>query len=283
MKVITDIAAMTELSEEHGRRGDSIGLVPTMGALHEGHLSLVRLARSRVAWLVASVFVNPSQFGPGEDFSRYPRDLDRDCRLLEKEGCDLVFAPTAAAMYPDGYRTNVSVADLSDKLCGRFRPGHFDGVATVVLKLFSIVRPDVAVFGQKDGQQLAIIGRMVDDLNLGIDIVAGPTVREGDGLAASSRNAYLSADERKQATCLVRSLRQANALFRSGGRRGDALVGEMRRIIEAEPLAKPEYVSVVDPATLEDLDLVSGEAMAAVAVRFGRTRLIDNMRLGAEG
>ncbi len=283
MKVVRDAAAMRALSEERRLRGDRIGFVPTMGALHEGHLSLVRLARSGATCVVVSIFVNPTQFGPGEDFELYPRDVERDCDLLDEVGCDLVFAPTVEGMYPEGHRTEVSVTGLSDRLCGRFRPGHFNGVATVVLKLFNVVRPDFAVFGQKDVQQLIVIRRMVEDLDLGVEIVAGPTIRETDGLAASSRNLYLSGTERRQATCLHRALRQAETLFRSGERRAGVLVDEMRRIIEAEPSAKPEYVSIVDPSSLEDLDMISRDALAVLAVRVGRTRLIDNVRLMVEG
>ncbi len=284
MKIVDDIAAMKSLAETHRRGGGRIGFVPTMGALHDGHLSLVRLARARLArsrpaLVVASIFVNPTQFGPEEDFERYPRDPDRDCEMLEAEGCDLVFMPAADAMYREGYRTVVSVPGLSEKLCGRSRPGHFDGVATVVLKLLHVVRPDFAVFGQKDAQQLIIIRRMVEDLDLDVEIVAGPTIREADGLAASSRNRYLSGEERRQATCLFRALEKADLLFRSGERKAGVLVAAMRRIIEAESLVRPEYVSVVDPTDLEDLDMISGNALAALAVRVGRTRLIDNQLL----
>jgi len=279
MKVVTDISEMAALSVERRRRGWTIGFVPTMGYLHKGHLSLVRLARERARWIVASVFVNPTQFGPGEDYDQYPRDRERDRALLEAEGCDVMFFPSAEAMYPHGFSTTVSVGDLAEKLCGRSRPGHFDGVATVVLELLNIVRPDLAVFGEKDAQQLAVIRRMVSDLNTGVEIVGGPTVRESDGIAASSRNAYLSPEERKQATCLVHALEKAQDLVRSGETRAESVVEAMRRVIESEPLARIDYVSVVDPESLEDLEVLPREALAALAVRVGDTRLIDNVRL----
>lgn len=283
MRVVEDIATVRALLSEHRRRGESVGFVPTMGYLHEGHLSLVRIARARAMRVVVSIFVNPMQFGPDEDFERYPRDPERDRRLLEAEGCDLLFTPSREAVYPEGYGTEVSVAGLAGKLCGQSRPGHFDGVTTVVLKLFNIVQPDFAVFGQKDAQQLVIIRRMVADLDLPVQIVAGPTVREPDGLAASSRNAYLSPEERKQATCVYRALRGAEAVVRSGEVRADRLVDEMRRTIEAEPLASAEYISVVDPVSLEDLEAVGRSALLTLAVRVGKTRLIDNLLVGAGG
>jgi pantoate--beta-alanine ligase len=283
MDVIDNIDEMQAIAEEHRRRGDTIGFVPTMGALHEGHLSLVRLAKAKAPWVVVSVFVNPTQFGPGEDFEKYPRDLERDARLLEAEGCDLIFTPTAHAMYPLGHRTRVAVDELQDTLCGRSRPGHFDGVATVVLKLFNIVQPDIAVFGQKDAQQLVIIRRMVKDLDLKVEIIAAPTVREPDGLAASSRNEYLSSEEREQATCLYRALGRAEELFGEGERNAGRVIEEMNRIIEAESRADPEYVSIVDPVTLADLETIEDEALVALAVRFGETRLIDNVHLRVEG
>jgi len=276
MRVVEDIGTMRSLCREQRRRGARVGFVPTMGCLHEGHLSLVRLARSRADWVVASVFVNPTQFAPGEDYDRYPRDLDRDRSALEAEGCDVLFAPSREAMYPQAVRTRVIVEGLSEKLCGRSRPGHFAGVATVVLKLLHIVEPDVAVFGEKDAQQLVIVRRLVADLDLDVEIEAGPTVREPDGLAASSRNAYLTADQRRQATCLIRALRGAESLVELGERRAARLVETMRRIIEAEPAAEIDYVAVVDPQTLEDLETLGGRALAALAVRVGRTRLIDN-------
>jgi len=276
MRVVEDIGTMRSLCREQRRRGARVGFVPTMGCLHEGHLSLVRLARSRADWVVASVFVNPTQFAPGEDYDRYPRDLDRDRSALEAEGCDVLFAPSREAMYPQAVRTRVIVEGLSEKLCGRSRPGHFAGVATVVLKLLQIVEPDVAVFGEKDAQQLVIVRRLVADLDLDVEIEAGPTVREPDGLAASSRNAYLTADQRRQATCLIRALRGAESLVELGERRAARLVETMRRIIEAEPAAEIDYVAVVDPQTLEDLETLGGRALAALAVRVGRTRLIDN-------
>ncbi|MCK4548132.1 MAG: pantoate--beta-alanine ligase [Candidatus Eisenbacteria sp.] len=279
MRVVRNVAEMRALASERRRRGQAIGFVPTMGCLHEGHLSLVRLAGTRAPWVVVSIFVNPTQFGLGEDFEIYPRDLDRDCQLLEAEECDLAFAPTIPEMYTEGHRTSVSVGELSEKLCGRSRPGHFDGVTTVVLKLFNIIQPDVAVFGEKDAQQLVIIRRMVEDLNLAVEIVGAPTVRDPDGLAVSSRNRDLSPEAREHATCLFRALRRGEELFKAGERQADRMIGEMRLIVDAKPAVETDYVSVVDPVTLEDLDTIRGEALVAIAARVGGTRLIDNVRL----
>jgi pantoate--beta-alanine ligase len=259
----------------------SVGLVPTMGYLHEGHLSLVRRARTDCRHVVASIFVNPTQFGPAEDYQRYPRDPERDLALLETEGTDVVFMPTAEDMYPAGYDTWVEVGQsLMGRLEGAARPGHLRGVTTVVAKLFEIVRPQRAYFGQKDAQQLAVVRRMAADLNMGIEVVGLPTVREPDGLAMSSRNAYLTPAERQAAAVLWRSLMRARELFEEGERRAEAIRKAMRIVLAEEPTAQVEYVSVADPDTLQELEAIAGPALVSLAVRLGRTRLIDNVMLG---
>jgi len=259
--------------------GDRIGFVPTMGALHAGHLSLVRLARGRAAKVVASVFVNPTQFGPSEDFNRYPRQPEKDGAMLEEAGCDLLFLPDVATIYPPGNATFVEPAGAAEGLEGACRPGHFRGVATVVCALFNLVRADVAVFGEKDAQQLAVIRQMVRDLHLPVEIVPGPTVREADGLAMSSRNAYLSAEERRAATVLHRSLRAAEAAIGEGERRGDAVRERLREILNTEPLARVEYAEVVDAESFQPVETLCGRLVLPLAVRIGGTRLIDNIRL----
>lgn len=283
-EVIRGLAELRErLARERAAHGpDSrIALVPTMGALHEGHLSLVRLARAHASFVVVSVFVNPTQFGPGEDFDRYPRDLESDVALLEREGAGCVFAPQVDEIYPPGDATRVRVERLTDGLCGRDRPGHFEGVTTVVARLFNAVRPDVAVFGQKDYQQLAAIRRMVRDLLFEIEIVGGPTVREPDGLAMSSRNAYLSEAARKQAPALHAALQEARRRLASGERDAAALVDVARRRIEKEPLAEIDYVELRCAETLEPVERVERPAVLALAVRFEGARLIDNLVLEA--
>ena len=258
----------------------SLGLVPTMGYLHEGHLSLVRRARSENAAVAVSIFVNPAQFGAGEDLESYPRDLARDLAMLEAEGTALVFAPEPREVYPDGYETTVEPGPLAERLEGASRPGHFAGVLTVVAKLFNIVRPDTAYFGQKDGQQALLIRRMARDLDFPIEIVVAPTVREPDGLAMSSRNTYLSPDERAAALCLSKGLLAAEAAWNVGQREADALRRIARAPIEAEPLAKPDYLSLADVATLAEVEgEVRAAAMLSTAVRIGATRLIDNVLL----
>lgn len=253
-----------------------LGLVPTMGSLHEGHMSLVSRARAESATLVVSIFVNPTQFGPKEDYASYPRDTNADYTKLNEAGVDLVLAPSTEEMYPAGSHTRVEVGSLSERLEGESRPGHFAGVATVVTKLLSIVRPDTAYFGQKDAQQGLVIRRLNADLNLGAQIVLCPTVRESDGLALSSRNAALSADERRAATVLFKALSAAVGM---GVGDAERITRRMREIIEAEPLAALDYVSIADPQTLDELDEVAGPALALVSVRIGQTRLIDNMFL----
>jgi pantoate--beta-alanine ligase len=283
MRTETTVAGMKGAAAELRARGRSIGLVPTMGYLHEGHLSLVRECRKRADVTVVSIFVNPLQFGPQEDFRRYPRDPERDASLLEKEGVDILFLPADGDMYPEGYRTSVEVAGLQDKLCGRLRPGHFKGVATVVLKLFNIVRPDYAFFGQKDAQQVVVLRRMAKDLNMDVEIRALPIIREPDGLAMSSRNTYLSAEERRAAIVLSRSLEEARRMFEKGERAASLIRQRLLRAIASEPLAKMDYAEVVDPSSLEPVERIEGRALVALAVSIGKTRLIDNTILDSTG
>lgn len=257
----------------------TVGFVPTMGALHRGHLSLVELAMEEADRVVVSIFVNPKQFGPGEDLESYPRTLDSDLDSLGKAGVHCVFLPSVSEIYPPGHSTTVRVAGLTENLCGRYREGHFDGVTTVCTILFDIVRPDLAVFGRKDAQQLAVIRRMVRDLRMGIRIVAGETVRGPDGLALSSRNSYLSEKERAQATVLYRALRKARKMVRGGESRTDRIVRETERVIREASLARLQYVQLVDPDTMEPLDSLHPHGLLAVAVYFGSTRLIDNVIL----
>ena len=260
-------------------KGLRIGLVPTMGALHEGHASLLGRARAEMGLVVVSLFVNPTQFGPGEDFREYPRPLEKDLEVCRREGADLVFTPTAAEMYPAGLATTVRVAGMSEKMCGAFRPGHFDGVCTVVAKLLGIVQPDAAYFGEKDAQQLAIVHRMAADLNLPVEIHGCPLVREADGLALSSRNVYLSPTERRQALEISRALAEARRAILAGDRDA-ARIGDgvRRRLAGAEGIGL-DYVAVVDPDTLEDLERIGEKALVAAAARVGKTRLIDNVLL----
>ncbi len=257
-----------------------LGLVPTMGYLHEGHISLARRAREQCVSVAVSIFVNPTQFGPTEDLSKYPRDLERDLKMLEEAGVDMVWTPTPEVMYPPGFQTWVEVQEVSVPLEGAQRPGHFRGVTTVVAKLFNAVAPDKAYFGQKDAQQAAVIRRMTADLNFPIEIVVCPTVREPDGLAMSSRNVYLDPEQRKAATVLYRALSAARAAYENGERDADKLRGIMKRTVEAETLARLQYVSCADYASLQELDQVSGKALLSMAVFFGKTRLIDNLVLG---
>ena len=256
-----------------------LGLVPTMGYLHEGHLSLVRAARAENATVAVSIFVNPTQFGPNEDFAAYPRDVERDLDLLKAEGVDLVFSPPAKEIYPPGFDTYVLVGAVTDMLEGQARPGHFRGVATVVAKLFNIVLPDRAYFGQKDAQQAVVIRQMVRDLDIPVEVSIQPIVREPDGLALSSRNVYLSETERQAALVLSRSLRAVQRLYADGERDAERLRASLRATLAAEPLARPDYVSVADAVTLQELDVVDRAALVSMAVRIGRTRLIDNVIL----
>ena len=278
MKVVETVEEMVALSRQVRRPS---GLVPTMGYLHQGHLSLVARARKDNETLIVSVFVNPAQFGPQEDLGSYPRDLKRDLALLEAEGTDIVFTPSPEEVYPPGYDTWVEVERLTQRLEGMARPGHFRGVATVVAKLFNIVRPDRAYFGQKDGQQAVVIRRMAADLNMGVQVVVLPTVREPDGLAMSSRNVYLNPQQRRAAPVLYRALGHARDLWQCGERGAERLRQEVRCILEGEPLVeRVDYVSVADADTLEELDTVDRPAMLSLAARIGRTRLIDNILLG---
>ena len=262
-------------------RQKRIGFVPTMGYLHEGHLALVREARKTCDYVVVSVFVNPRQFGPDEDFGRYPRDMRRDKRLLEKEGCDLVFAPRSRDIYPQDFLTDIGVDRLRDIMCGRVRKGHFDGVCVVVLKLLNIVRPDVAFFGEKDYQQLIVIRTMVKDLSVGVDIVGVPTVRDKDGLALSSRNAYLSPEERRHATALFRSLELGKLLIAGGERRADQVRDRIVSVLIDGGVDRIEYVAIVDPETLEEQQHIRADVRIAVAAWVGNTRLIDNIHVEA--
>ena len=264
------------------REGAKIGLVPTMGALHEGHLSLVRIARERGTRVVASVFVNPTQFGPTEDFNRYPRQPEKDAAMLEAAGCDLLFLPSVETLYPPGSATFVEPAGAALGLEGACRPGHFRGVTTVVLSLFNLVQADFAVFGEKDAQQLAVIRQMVRDFHLPVEIVPAPTIREADGLALSSRNAYLSALEREAATVLYRSLSAAAELIAAGERRGDEVRRHLREILDSEPSARVDYADVVDADTFSPVETLQGELVLPLAVRIGGARLIDNIRLTVE-
>ena len=257
-----------------------LGLVPTMGALHEGHLSLVRAAKAQCDAVAVSIFVNPTQFGPTEDLAKYPRSFERDCALLEKEGADILFAPSVNEMYRKGEATWVMVEGLSDKLDGRSRPGHFRGVTTVVAKLFHILEPDVAFFGQKDAAQVAIIRRFVRDLNFPVEIAVCPIVREPDGLAMSSRNAYLNPEERQRALVLQRSLREVEIQFHAGETRAPRLIAAARKIIAQEPQVRLDYFEIVDPDTLEPIERTSQPTLVAVAAYVGATRLIDNVLLG---
>ncbi len=276
LRLVLDKAEMTGISESLRREGHRIGCVPTMGALHAGHLSLVARALENVDTVVATIFVNPTQFGPAEDLDRYPRDLEGDMKLLEGAGALYVFAPSAQDMYPEGYASWVTVERLTGGLCGASRPGHFRGVATVVAKLFNIVRPHAAVFGQKDAQQAAVIRRMVRDLDMGIDIIVAPIVRESDGLAMSSRNRYLAPDERRQAVVLSRALHEAERLVSLGRVSAAELDAAMREVLAEAPLAEVEYVEIVNPDEIVPVETVAKGALIALAVRFGRTRLIDN-------
>jgi pantoate--beta-alanine ligase len=258
-------------------RGLKIGLVPTMGALHEGHASLIQRARAETGYVVVSIFVNPTQFGPREDLSRYPRPLDQDLAICGTERVDLVFAPEVATVYPPGFQTIVEVEQLQKVLCGPSRPGHFRGVTTVVLKLFNVVQPDIAYFGQKDGQQARIIQQMVRDLNIAVEIRVCPIVREPDGLALSSRNQYLDPQQRRQAIVLHRALETGKQMIEGGERDASALLERLRDLILSAPAAEIDYIAVVDADSLQPVRELGGTVLLALAVRFGETRLIDNV------
>lgn len=280
--VVATVAELRREVAQARQAGRSVGLVPTMGALHAGHASLMRAARAETGFVVLSLFVNPTQFGPHEDFSRYPRTLAEDLQVCAAEGVDLVFAPDAATMYPAGFRTYVEVHDWQDVLEGASRPGHFRGVATVVLKLFNQVQPDRAYFGQKDAQQALLIRQMVRDLDVPVQLRICPIVRERDGLALSSRNRYLTPDQRRHATALFQALEEVRAQFAAGERQADPLRATLVRRIQATPGAELDYAAVVDVETLQPVDRITGPALVALAVKFGTTRLIDNVMIGTQ-
>ncbi|MES2219592.1 MAG: pantoate--beta-alanine ligase [Acidobacteriota bacterium] len=284
MRIVSDISELRTALRDLRVDGNqptlrSVGFVPTMGALHDGHRSLVQAARQRCEIVVASIFVNPTQFGPNEDFSRYPRTLEQDCEMLKAEGVDVVFTPAAEIMYPSGASTFVDVEGVSDRLDGASRPGHFRGVATVVAKLFHIVRPDFAFFGQKDAAQVAVLRKMVRDLDFPLEIIVCPTVREPDGLAMSSRNRYLSTEERRQALTLSQALHAAERLAAGGERRTIELLQTMRAVLQQEPAIRVDYLEAVDADTLLPIDVVKSGGLLAVAAYVGNTRLIDNVVL----
>ncbi|MGQ0761838.1 MAG: pantoate--beta-alanine ligase [Acidobacteriota bacterium] len=281
MQIVSDRESMVSIAREVQRANRSIGFVPTMGALHEGHLSLMREARAQCDTLVVSIFVNPTQFGPAEDFTKYPRDLDRDAALLATESVDYLFAPVASDIYPPEFSTYVTVEGLSEQLEGASRQGHFRGVATVVAILLNIVRPDVAFFGQKDAQQAAVLKRMVRDLAFDTKVVVLPIVREESGLALSSRNAYLTAEQKRAATVLHRSLARASRAYSDGERSAERLVEIVSATIASEPLARVDYISLNDAETFQPLVQIQERvALLSVAVYIGKTRLIDNMVMG---
>ena len=282
MEIIRKIGKMQIRSDELRREGKRIGFVPTMGYLHEGHLSLMRLAREQSDAVVASIFVNPAQFGPNEDYEHYPRDLERDKALAKEERCDVLFLPSGEEMYPPGYQTYVQVEELTGSLCGPFRPGHFRGVTTIVAKLFNIVKPHLAVFGQKDAQQAAVIQRMVGDLSFDIKILVAPLVREKDGLAISSRNEYLSKNERNKAQILYQSLQKAGEMIKKGERKSQKVIEVMREMILQGGGKKIDYLEIVDSRNLKPMNSIQGDALVALAVWIGKTRLIDNIVVTGE-
>ncbi len=277
MKVAKTIESVRKLVKAARRRGKRIGFVPTMGALHIGHISLIEAAAKKCNFVVVSIFVNPTQFGPSEDFRKYPRPIKKDLAICRKAGVDVVFAPAAEQMYPQKNLTWVNVEKLTEPLCGRFRPGHFRGVATICAKLFNIVAPDAAFFGQKDAQQAIVIKRMVTDLNMPLKIVVCPIIRESSGLAVSSRNRYLTRQQKKDAAYIYKALKKSGNLIKAGARKSETIIGEMRKILKQIPSMKTEYISIVDAETLQELEKVSGKVLIAVAVKIGSTRLIDNI------
>ncbi len=277
MQIIDSIQAMKSLVREVRSKGQTIGFVPTMGYLHQGHLTLMRTAKEKCNFVVASIFVNPLQFGVGEDFEEYPRDLGRDSKLAEEAGVDVIFAPTVKEMYPKGYSTFVEEERITDKLCGESRPGHFKGVTTVVTKLFNIVQPDLAFFGQKDAQQSLVLKKMVKDLNMNLEIQVLPTVREEDGLAMSSRNSYLNSSERQSALLLSKSLNMAQNLIEAGERRVAEIKKAIHKLITQDTLARIDYVEILSLPDLEEVEFLEGSSLIAMAVFIGNTRLIDNL------
>jgi pantoate--beta-alanine ligase len=282
MKVAETIKSVRLLVKQGWKAGRTIGLVPTMGALHEGHISLIKRSIKNGDFVVVSIFVNPTQFGPKEDFNKYPRPMRADLKICKEQSVDVVFIPSAEEMYKAGTVTWVDVGKLSEPMCGEFRPGHFRGVATICAKLFNVVCPDFAYFGQKDAQQAAIIKRMVADLNFPLKIVVCPTVRAADGLALSSRNQYLSVEERQDATCIYRALKAGEEMIKGGARSPKTIISRMRKIISASPtLTGIDYISIVDAESLQGLNRIAGRALIAVAIRMGKTRLIDNIIVDA--
>ena len=281
MEVAETIKSVRKLVKAARSKGNKIGLVPTMGALHIGHICLIEKAVKGSDFVVVSIFVNPTQFGPGEDFEKYPRSFESDLEICRKAGVDIVFAPSPQEMYKKENLTWVNVEKLTEPLCGRSRPRHFRGVTTVCAKLFNIVEPDVAYFGQKDAQQAIVIKRMVADLNMPLEIVVCPTVREPDGLAVSSRNKYLSEQQRKDATCIYKSLKKCESLVEAGTTDSKTIIGEMKQILNQVSSIEIEYISIVDAESLQELERIAGKALAAVAVKIGSARLIDNIIVDA--
>ena len=279
MKTIRSPKEMQRICGGLKREGRKIGFVPTMGYLHKGHLSLIQIAKKKSDVVIVSIFVNPTQFGPREDFHSYPRDFGKDKLLLEQIGCDYLFTPSIKSMYPQGYLTYVDVEKITHRLEGAVRPGHFKGVTTIVAKLFNIVQPDIAVFGQKDAQQAVVLKKMADDLNYGIKMIVAPTVRERDGLACSSRNTYLSNDERKQAKVLYQALRMAKEMIKNDERSASKIVSKINKLIDKQSLAEIDYIAITDANTLELINKLRGEVLISLAVRFGKTRLIDNIKI----
>ena len=277
MKLVDNIQRMSMLSKILKKEGKSIGFVPTMGYLHDGHMSLARAARQHTDVVVISIFVNPAQFGPGEDLEKYPKDLKRDEEMAGLAGADVLFCPSVSEMYPEGYATYVNVERLTETLCGRSRPAHFKGVATVVAKLFGIIKPDIAYFGQKDAQQAAVIKKMAEDLNMDVEIKVLPITREKDGLAMSSRNVYLSAAERKDAVCLKEALDKAERAVKDGERDPGVIINGMKELISSKPSARIDYIEMVDSKNLRPIAPLSGDVLIAMAVFIGNTRLIDNV------
>lgn len=282
MRVIKSVEKMQSFSENLRSRGERIAFVPTMGYFHEGHLHLMKEAKKMADHVVVSIYVNPTQFGPKEDFSRYPRDLERDVKMAERVSVDVIFYPTNREMYPNGYQTYVDVEKVTRNLCGMSRPGHFRGVTTVCNKLFNIVKPHIAVFGKKDFQQFMAVKRMVEDLNMDLEIIGLPTVRETDGLAMSSRNKYLNKNERQSALSLVRSLKLAQKLYSGGERRASVIINAAEKLIKKSPDTTIDYIQICDTKTLKDVNQIKRQAVMALAVNVGTTRLIDNHVFGEE-
>ncbi|MFQ5901271.1 MAG: pantoate--beta-alanine ligase [Thermodesulfobacteriota bacterium] len=283
MKIVTSVHEMQSWSRDQRRGGKILSFVPTMGAFHEGHLKLMEEGKKKRNLLIASIFVNPTQFGPGEDYLSYPRDLKNDLKMADQVGVDIVFTPSPEEMYPVGFQTNVTVKEVTQHLCALSRPGHFNGVATVVTKLFNIVIPHVAIFGEKDYQQLVVIKRMVKDLNMDIEIIGMPTVRDKDGLALSSRNRYLDKEEREAAKCLYSSINKGRDLFLSGVRASGKIIKEVKKLLEEERLAEIDYVKICDVETLRAIDTIEDKALLALAVKIGKARLVDNCLLIVNG